>query len=154
MYNIQIEVKCEYASSYEELFHIIITKPARLCGCFSTSKQLSTLNHHVQSGHSSYYYIRSLDTCEYSYTIISAKFLTGDFDGDELEYSSDVEDDTEDDTDIDEHVERILSNVEMVDLNHVKCDPDVKRCGCGCDRLHDGYDGFCRVYPDGCVKFE
>lgn len=122
---------------------------------FQDDSSRSQLNDLLLANHSDYYYTYQPDDTEF---IEGPTFANINDDDDDEKLTiiygddSDSESDTVPDVDhdilqfIQEKIDEILQNIDIIDIKHANCDSTVKQCGCGCDKLHDGYAGYCNPW--------
>jgi len=136
----------------EEHGTIQFSQPVRECRNLYSSGKLSKLNEHIQAGLEHYYFYQE----NYYSNRIVFKVEKVFFSRNE-EYETRIDKDDADDADDtdqkEDYISHILSCINVIDTRHANCKPDIKYCGCGCNKLHDGFDGYCRPYPSNAIPF-
>ena len=136
---------------------------------FKHNNELSKLNHLYQLDKVDYYYLFMPYNDTYDLTLEEALIIHSDDEiteitmhpdddvGDDDVGDDDVGDDDVGDDDVgnvvDDIISSILYSICIINTDHANCNVNIMRCGCGCDELHKGFDGFCNPYPNGCIKF-
>ena len=150
MYYAKIVAKITPLISNSSSYVLTFSKPVKDCYRIIDANQLNNL---IQKGLAEYYYVQPIYSDNYLYEILSASFYRDIDDiGNNISYNDNSDDNVDVDVDI-KHFENIFDAIRLVDQKHINCKPNIKYCGCGCDSLHDGYDGYCTPYSVGSVKF-